>query len=92
MRVGNTNGIYCGCFSHNPLTASRFTRWSGTNSYSATVDIYNDATGLWSTAKLSAARIWFAATSVGNVALFAGGSGPVFGSSLVDVYNSTYFF
>ena len=37
------------------------------------VDVYNGATGVWSTAQLSVARYWLAAASVGNVALFAGG-------------------
>ena len=37
------------------------------------VDVYNGATGAWSTAQLSAARYLLAAASVGNVALFAGG-------------------
>ena len=37
------------------------------------VDLYNSATGTWSTAQLSVARDRIAATSVGNVALFAGG-------------------
>ena len=39
------------------------------------VDVYNDATGAWSTAQLSVARGYLAAASVGNVALFAGGYG-----------------
>jgi hypothetical protein len=38
------------------------------------VDLYNYTSGTWSTAKLSVARFWLAATSVGNVAIFAGGS------------------
>ena len=38
------------------------------------VDVYNSATGAWSTAQLSVARAGLAAASVGNVALFAGGS------------------
>jgi hypothetical protein len=38
------------------------------------VDLYNGATGAWSTAQLSAGRYWLAAASVGNVALFAGGA------------------
>ena len=38
------------------------------------VDLYNSATGAWSTAQLSVARYDFAAASVGNVAIFAGGS------------------
>ena len=37
------------------------------------VDVYNGATGAWSTAQLSVVRYWLAAASVGNVALFAGG-------------------
>ena len=41
---------------------------------SAVVDVYNGTTGAWSTAQLSVARYWLAAASVGNVALFAGGS------------------
>ena len=39
------------------------------------VDVYNGATGAWSTAQLSVARYYPAAASVGNVALFAGGVG-----------------
>jgi hypothetical protein len=38
------------------------------------VDLYNSASGTWSTARLSVARHDLAATSVGNVAIFAGGS------------------
>ena len=37
------------------------------------VDLYNSASGTWSTAQLSVARYILAATSVGNVAIFAGG-------------------
>jgi hypothetical protein len=37
------------------------------------VDLYHGATGAWSTAKLSLGRWSLAATSVGNVAIFAGG-------------------
>jgi hypothetical protein len=37
------------------------------------VDLYNGASGTWSTAQLSVARYNLAATSVGNVAIFAGG-------------------
>jgi hypothetical protein len=39
------------------------------------VDLYNSASGTWSTAQLSVARGYLAATSVGNVAIFAGGAG-----------------
>jgi hypothetical protein len=37
------------------------------------VDVYNSVTGAWSTARLSVARSRLAATSVGNMVLFAGG-------------------
>ena len=43
--------------------------------YVTRVDVYNGATGAWSTAQLSVARYYLAAASVGNVALFAGGVG-----------------
>jgi hypothetical protein len=42
-------------------------------SCSKVVDLYNSATGAWSTAQLSVARYGLAATSVGNAAIFAGG-------------------
>jgi hypothetical protein len=45
------------------------------------VDLYNSATGMWSTAQLSVARNYLAAASVGNVALFAGGAST--GSALL---------
>ena len=41
---------------------------------SVVVDVYNGATGAWSTAQLSVARGDLAATSVGNIAIFAGGA------------------
>jgi hypothetical protein len=37
------------------------------------VDMYNSASGTWSTAQLSVARSGLAAISVENVAIFAGG-------------------
>ena len=46
---------------------------AGYNEYSNAVDLYNSASGTWSTAQLSVARWGLAATSVGNVAFFAGG-------------------
>ena len=44
------------------------------------VDLYNSTTATWSTAQLGTATYHLAATSVGNVALFASG--------VVDMYNS----
>ena len=46
---------------------------AGTFAGSNVVDVYNGATGAWSTAQLSVGRSELAAASVGNVALFAGG-------------------
>ncbi len=37
------------------------------------VDLYDSGTGRWSTAQLSQARYGLSATSVGTVAIFAGG-------------------
>ena len=39
------------------------------------VDIFNVASGAWSTAALSVARVYLAATSLPNLAIFAGGFG-----------------
>ncbi len=46
---------------------------AGGGGFSNAVDLYNGASGTWSTAQLSVARDRLAATSVGNVAIFAGG-------------------
>ena len=40
---------------------------------SKVVDLYDSGTGRWSTAQLSQARSYLSATSVGAVAIFAGG-------------------
>jgi hypothetical protein len=42
--------------------------------YYNVVDLYDSGTGQWSTAQLSVARSRLAATSVGTVAIFAGGT------------------
>jgi hypothetical protein len=44
------------------------------DSHSNVVDLYDSGTGRWSTAQLSEARYGLSATSVGTVAIFAGGS------------------
>jgi hypothetical protein len=41
------------------------------------VDIYNSANNTWTTASLSQARADLAATTVGNLAIFAGGQNGV---------------
>jgi hypothetical protein len=48
-------------------------RFTAGTAVSKVVDLYNSESGIWSTAQLSAARYIIAATSVGNVAIFAGG-------------------
>jgi len=57
-----------------PATACCLTRTTAVGVVSNVVDLYNSATGTWSTALLSMARYGLAAASVGNVALFAGGA------------------
>ena len=52
------------------------------------VDIYDTASGTWTTASLSQARYGLAESSAGNEVVFAGGntgSGP---SNVVDIYNA----
>ena len=41
--------------------------------FSNVVDLYDSGTGRWSTAQLSQGRYTLSATSVGTVAIFAGG-------------------
>jgi hypothetical protein len=54
--------------------------------YSNVVDIFDGGSGRWSTAALSVARGYLAATSLPNqgVAIFAGGTGYV---NAVDIFN-----
>jgi hypothetical protein len=63
------------CGSVCPATSSSLTRATtgGPAVVCNVVDVYNGATGAWSTAQLSVARYYLAAAAVGNVALFAGG-------------------
>ncbi len=49
-------------------------RVTAASGYSDDVDLYDSAMGRWSTARLSVARSDLSATSVGNLAIFAGGS------------------
>jgi dihydroorotase-like cyclic amidohydrolase len=62
-------------------------RVAAAGGYSNAVDLYNSASGTWSTAQLSGARWRLAATSVGNVAIFAGGQGGGGGISNVTWCN-----
>jgi hypothetical protein len=55
---------------------------AGSSGYSDAVDLYNGASGTWSTAQLSVWRYLLSATSVGNVAIFAGGSTGIYSLTL----------
>ena len=48
-------------------------RDTAVGAYSNATDLYNIASGTWSTAQLSVGRYFLVATSVGNLAIFAGG-------------------
>ena len=64
--------------------ACRLTRVTSGSSVSNAVDLHNSASGVWSTAFLmSSPRSGLAATSLGNVAIFAGGF-----SNNVDFFDS----
>jgi hypothetical protein len=52
-----------------------------------TVDIYDESTGSWTTAKLSAARYDIAAVTVGDLAIFAGGNSYYHRNAVADIYN-----
>jgi hypothetical protein len=56
----------------------RLMRVAAAGGFSNAVDLYNSASGTWSTAQLSVTRGNLAATSVGNVAFFAGGYTGIF--------------
>ncbi len=62
---------------------------AGSGGISKAVDIFDATTGIWSTANLSEARWFFAATSLPNqgLAIFAGGSGGQYSKS-VDIFNA----
>jgi hypothetical protein len=65
--------VECLCCERVWLASTCFLMRSTADLPSSVVDVYNGNTGAWSTAQLSVARVWFGATSFGNVALFAGG-------------------
>jgi hypothetical protein len=57
---------------------------------SGAVDIFNIVTRAWSTAQLSIPRFSLAAASVGNLAIFAGGSGTIGGLLMCSERASLY--
>ena len=71
MRVQSLSVLWC-CGYVCRATACYLTRATAGVASNA-VDLYNSATGTWSTAQLSVARYDLAAASIGSVALFAGG-------------------
>jgi hypothetical protein len=56
---------------------------SGNGFVSNVVDLYKRVSVTWSTAQLSVARGELAATTVGQVAIFAGGSAGTCGCTLI---------
>ena len=73
VRVGCWRPVqYCCLVCHT--TTCNLTRAEAGVFRSNAVDLFNSVTRAWSTARLSVARSLLAAASVGNVALFAGGS------------------
>ena len=69
---------YFSCFNLTRLLASSYLLLTHVTAVeSDVVDLYNSATGAWSTAQLSLARSGIAATSVGSMALFAGGGAHI---------------
>jgi len=63
--------LWFGLLCDHSLSLSRAA--AGSSSASNVVDLYNTATGAWSTAQLSVPRYYLAAASAGSVAIFAGG-------------------
>jgi hypothetical protein len=59
------------------------------NQSSKVVDIFNSISQTWSTSTLSQARIYFSATSIGEIVAFGGGWNGLTYSSVVDMYNVT---
>jgi hypothetical protein len=59
--------------------------------YGATsaIDIYDVISGQWATATLSEPRFLLSATSLGNIAAFAGGTGTMGVSANVDLYDAS---
>ncbi len=71
VRVECLRMLRC-CFYVCPATACCLTRATAGTVASNVVDLYNSATGRWSTALLCLARYGLAAASVGKVGLLGG--------------------
>ena len=65
--------VACSCMRLRCSSDPHLTKITADDEYFSAVDLYNSASGTWSIAQLSVARHGLAATSVGNVAIFAGG-------------------
>ncbi len=66
QRHGAVMRLFC-------IATISFLIFAAADAFFDVVDLYNAATGAWSTARLSVVRQALAATSVENLALFAGG-------------------
>ncbi len=73
-------------YSGTGCRATTFSRMCPTADPTNVVDLFNSATWAWTTAQLSEARSYLAATSVGSLAIFAGGieSGELFSPMLTE--------
>jgi hypothetical protein len=74
--------LFAGGTSRNPSYNGDPFYGSGPYSDSRVVDIFHVSTGKWSNASLSVARKYLAATTVGNMSIFAGGEN----SDAVDMF------
>ena len=84
--VGDT-AIFAGGVRYNPAIDPDMSTY-----FSDAVDLYDSASGTWTTATLSRARVWMATVTVGDLVLLGGGSywdPHVVASDIVDVYDAS---
>jgi hypothetical protein len=71
VALGGTEAINANATANRTATCGH--PGFGVHSIMSTVDVFDGATGLWSQAALSSARLYLASTSLLGIALFAGG-------------------
>jgi hypothetical protein len=79
--VGNI-ALFAGGLSRKPFDSNNPFNPFSLHYDSSVVDVFHVTTGKWSNASLSVARKYLSATTVGDLALFAGGEN----SDVVDLY------
>ena len=101
---GNTYGLYgilpdsaCGCSGSNCITCMstggkncifKSNTVFGNSAISSVVDIYNTISNKWSNATLSTPRMHLSAATLGNKALFAGGTSNSVDFTVVDIFDA----